>query len=84
MIIDRNALGKPFSLDELLKKFDLKKTDSRSPVLPAGDISDFVIIIGTDLAETLSFDEDPAEAIQDDAVFPEILPPQPRLKKNEE
>ncbi|MFZ2299530.1 MAG: LCP family protein [Candidatus Moraniibacteriota bacterium] len=84
MIADRSALGKPFSLDGLLKRFALKKTDAPFPVLPAGDISDFVIIIGADLAAALSFDEGTADMIPDDDAFPEIFPPQPRLEKNEE
>lgn len=84
MIADRSGLQKPFSLDELLKKFALRKTDSLASTLPVGDTSDFVIAIGADLAEMLSFDEDAAEAIRNDAVFPEVLPPQPRPGKNHE
>ncbi len=82
MIADRGGLRKPFSLDELLKKFALEKTDVLIPALPAGDVSDFVIIIGADLAETLSFDEDAVGTIPDDAPFPEVFPPQPRPGKH--
>lgn len=84
MIADRSGLQKPFSLDELLKKFALRKTDASPSAIPVSDTSDFAIVIGADLAEALSFDEDAAEAIRNDAVFPEVLPPQPRPGKNHE
>ncbi|MEK9151531.1 MAG: LCP family protein [Patescibacteria group bacterium] len=84
MIADRSSLQKPFSLDELLKKFALRKTDSLALTLPVGDTSDFVIVIGADLAATLSFDENTADMLPDDTAFPEVLPPQPRPGKNRE
>lgn len=82
MIIDRSGLKKPFSLDELIKKFSLKKVDSLPFSLPSEVTSDFVIIVGSDLANALSFEEIAPGAIQDDAAFPEVLPPQPRSGKN--
>ncbi|MDP3957412.1 MAG: LCP family protein [bacterium] len=82
MIRDRSGLSKPFSLDELIKKFSLKKADVFPFSLPPEITSDFVIVVGSDLAETLSFEEDAPETITNDTAFPEILPPQPRLKKN--
>lgn len=83
IIVDRSGLAKPYSLDELLKKFPLRKADS----LPAGIVfpdgaSDFVIVIGDSLADTLDFEENDVSNIPDDAAFPEILPPQPRKKDN--
>src|SRR3989344_3528580 len=82
MLVDRSSLEKPFSLDELLKKFALTKADRLAVPLPAADTSDFVIVIGADLADTLSFDEDTSGIIPDDSAFPEALPPQPRSGKN--
>lgn len=82
MIMDRNGLQKPFSLDELIKKFSLKKTYFLPFSLPPSDTSDFVIVVGSDLADTLSFEEDAPDAITNDAAFPEVFPPQPRSEKN--
>ncbi|MDO8565928.1 MAG: LCP family protein [Candidatus Moranbacteria bacterium] len=78
MIMDRNGLQKPFSLDELIKKFSLKKTDAFSFSLPPKITSDFVVVIGSDLADMLSFEEDTSGVTADDTAFPEVLPPQPR------
>lgn len=84
MIVDRTELRKPYSLDELLKKFSLKKAEPSSlPVtLSASRLeeTDFVITIGSDLSSTLSFDEDTVNALLDDTSFPEVLPPQPRTR----
>lgn len=79
MIVDRADLQKPYSLDELIRKFSLKKEDS-SP-LTQSDTTDFVITIGSDLSDALSFYEDPIGKIPDDMSFPEVLPPQEKPKK---
>jgi LCP family protein required for cell wall assembly len=81
MIVDRTGLQKPFSLDEFIKKLSLKKVSTLPFFLPS-DTSDFIIVIGSNLAETLSFEEDAPGTIPDDMVFPEVLPPQPRPGKN--
>lgn len=82
MIRDRSGLSKPFSLDELIKKFSLKKVDVFPLSLSPEVTSDFGIVVGSDLAETLSFEEDASGAVPDDAAFPEVFPPQPRSEKN--
>lgn len=77
MIVDRSGLRKPFSLDELIKKFSLKKENDISLIGHISDISDFAIIIGSDLADKLSFDEESIATPPDDG-FSELLPPQPK------
>lgn len=78
IIIDRSGLKKPFSLDELIKKFALKKKGDISPIGHIEPIPDhdFVIVVGADLAETLSFDEESGTTNSDDTGFSEPLPPQ--------
>lgn len=83
MIVDRVDLQKPFSLDELIKKFSLKKA-AKLPLSLPSDVSDFIIVIGSDLADTLSFEEELSGVLPDDAAFPEILPPQENLNKKKE
>lgn len=80
MIVDRSGLRKPFSLDELIKKFFLKKEagfDTGILTEPMSNTSDFAIIIGSDLADKLSFDEESVATPPDDG-FSELLPPQPK------
>lgn len=79
MIADRIGLQKPYSLDELMRKFSLKKEDS-SP-LSQSDTSDFEITIGNDLADTLSLDDNLSSEVPEDNSFPEVLPPQENLRK---
>lgn len=81
IITDRSSLRKPWSLDELLKKFSLMKTDSFPFALAGTDTSDFAIAIGDDLIDALSFDEESVSAITEDASFSEPLPPQEKPKK---
>lgn len=85
IIVDRTNLQKPYSLDELLKKFSLKKEVSLPEGITMRDETDFVLVLGEDLIEALSFDEaeDPS-ALQTDkesSAFPEVLPPQPKPEK---
>ncbi len=82
IIVDRSGGQKPYSLDELMKRFGL----GLSPSLPAGIASpagaDFVIVIGADIADRLDFDENATEAAEpEDTTFSEPLAPQPRKKK---
>jgi LCP family protein required for cell wall assembly len=82
IIVDRSGLSKPFSLDELIRKFALKKESVLPSGISLGNDSDFAIVIGDDLTGTLDFEEGDAAAISaDDVTFPEALPPQPRQKK---
>jgi len=81
-IVDATSLTKPYSLDELLQKFPLKKENSLSPLSPT-NTSDFIITIGDDILETLSFDEANISKIPDDTVFSEVLPPQEKAKKKQ-
>jgi LCP family protein required for cell wall assembly len=82
IIVDRSELKKPFSLDELIKKFSLEKkselpTDiGRIDPIGSKPAPDFVIIAGSDLADKLSFDEEANAASADDTGFSELLPPQ--------
>ncbi len=78
IIIDRSDLRKPFSLNELMKKFSLEKENEMPSALNVADSSDFTIIIGNDLANQLSFDEESNATSIDDTAFSEILPPQPK------
>jgi len=79
MIADRTGLQKPYSLDELIKKFSLKKDGSS--LLPQSDTSDFEITIGNDLADTFSFDDNLSSEVPEDVSFPEVLPPQENIRK---
>ena len=81
IIIDRTGLRKPYSLDELIKKFTLEKKDDVSFATAEQDVADFIIIIGDDLVETFSFDETGIQSIVEDASFAEPLPPQEKPKK---
>lgn len=81
IIVERASLAKPFSLDELLKKFSLQK----APELPFTPLretrTDYSIIIGEALSETLSLDEgDALINTLEEASFSEPLPPQPKKK----
>lgn len=80
VIIDRSGLKKPFSLDELIKKFSLQKT-ADPPNITISDTYDFAIIMGSNLTDALSFDEK-ADAIgADDTLFSEWLAPQTKKSK---
>ena len=82
IIIDRSGLTKPYSLDEFIKEFRLQKESSIPNEMAVSNDSDFVIILGDSLAQALDFEEDPASSLSnDDAAFPEVLPPQPRKKQ---
>lgn len=81
IIVDRSGMEKPFSLDELLKKFALRKEATLPFESAVSDTTDFVIIIGEDLADALAFDEENAAALADDMSFSEPLPPQEKPKK---
>ncbi len=76
IILDRTALAKPYSLDELLKKFSLEKMTTLSYLSPKKDTADFVIVLGDDLAETLGAQTLEGNVPPDDNTFSEPLPPQ--------
>lgn len=78
--VGQNALEKPFSLDELHKRFSLT-TLQTLPFTPRRSIeNDYVIVIGHDLATAFSLDEAPSDLTGEDASFSEPLPPQPKKK----
>lgn len=79
-IIDRSALSKPFSLDELMGKFSLEKTDSFPYTLTQPIESDFIMVIGNDLSTALSLEET-GTTVSDEPVYSEELPPQPKQQK---
>lgn len=83
IIIDRTWLRKPYSLDELLKKFALEKRDTTPLAAADQDPADFVIVIGDDLVETFSFNEDNTQTAIEDTSFTEPLPPQEKPQKKE-
>jgi LCP family protein required for cell wall assembly len=76
IIIDSSNSQKPFSLDELIKKFALKKESNIGSMIPPITASDFVIVIGSDLTDKLTFDEETNANAIDDTGFSELLPPQ--------
>ncbi|MDP2837732.1 MAG: LCP family protein [Candidatus Moranbacteria bacterium] len=82
IIVERMSLTKPFSLDELLKKFSLTQMATLPFSTPHQTDSDFNIVLGSDLVETFSLKEATPEelAATNDPASPESFPPQP-LKK---
>lgn len=82
IMVGETRLDKPYSLDELLKRFSLvKRFDSPLPLTPNVKItSDFSIIIGADLAEAFSLSDTPIDSTLEDTSFSEPLPPQPKKK----
>jgi LCP family protein required for cell wall assembly len=69
---------KPFSLDELLKRFSLTKD---AALLSKNTNSDYTVIIGEDLIDAFSSQETGASTLpEDDPLFSEPLPPQPKKK----
>ncbi|MBP9728214.1 MAG: LCP family protein [Candidatus Moranbacteria bacterium] len=77
IIVERTPLAKPFSIDELLKKFSFERM-STLPFTPRETTADFSIVLGTDLATALSLDEgDTLLNSLEDTSFSEPLPPQP-------
>lgn len=82
IITERGNLTKPWSLDELLRKFSLTKAPLLPFVSSRGMESDFLIVIGGDLAEAFSLKETADQAaLEEDLMFSEPLPPQPKKKK---
>lgn len=79
IIIDKTDLQKPYSLDELIKKFSLTKEDSS--IISSSYTSDFILTLGKDLTNTLSFDGNLSGDVPEDTSFPEVLPPQ-LIQKN--
>lgn len=69
--------GKPYSLDELLKRFSLKQASDVSFPPVRGQESDFAIIMGEDLSDVFSLAETAIDEGADDNAFSEPLPPQP-------
>lgn len=82
IMVGQVGLQKPFSLDELLKRFLLTEAP-RLPFSPSqGEQSDFSIVLGDDLAEVFSLTEAPLDLTSDDdRSFSEPLPPQPKKKR---
>lgn len=75
-----SALAKPFSLDELLKRFSPTET-ATLPFTPTTPFqSDFALVIGTDLAEAFALPDTPTDLTPEDSSFSEPLPPQQRKK----
>lgn len=75
IVRDRTNLEKLYSLDELIRKFSLKKEDTSAD---SSSDADFVLTLGKDLENALSFDGAISSEVPEDASFPEVLPPQPK------
>ena len=81
IIVEQVGLKKPFSLDELLKRFSVTKTIALPFALRERPESDYTLVMGTDLAEIFSLTEENETPIPpDDANFSDPLPPQPKMK----
>lgn len=81
IIVGGNSQAKPFSLDELLKRF----SPTQAATLPFSSTttpsSDFSLVIGSDLAEAFALPDTPSDLTLEDPSFSEPLPPQPKRKK---
>lgn len=82
IMTERTGDQKPFSLDELLKRFSLTRASSLPFPTPRNmEESDFSIVMGDDLVEVFSLKEGSEEPeTLDDTSFSEPLPPQPKKK----
>ena len=79
IIVDRSSLSKPFSLDELLKKLPLTRKETLQASLSPQEKSDFILFLGNDLAEELSFEESAVDPrTLDDNLPTEPFLPQPK------
>ncbi len=81
IISDRNGLKKPFSLDELIRRFGLEQSSSlpTNILLPAN--ADFVILLGEDIIDSLDFEETAGIDVLENDAFQEALPPQQKKPK---
>ncbi len=83
IIVEQVGLRKPFSLDELLKRFSVTQATTLPFVPRERPDSDYSMVVGTDLAETFSLTEgDEALVPPDDTSFSDPLPPQPKKKRH--
>lgn len=76
----RESLDKPYSEDELLKRFSLTKAASLPGSTTSSENSDFTILLGSDLVDSFSLTNTPVDTALDDSTFSEPLPPQPKKK----
>lgn len=82
IIVEKVPLAKPFSINELLKKFSLSPSTSLPFTAENNTKNDFILVIGEDLSESLSLTEAAAnQTLEDETTFSEPLPPQPKKKK---
>lgn len=82
IMVERANLAKPFSVNELLKRFSLFQATSLPFTPPHGADSDVSIVIGEDLGDAFSLTEvAPGNSGEDETTFSEPLPPQPKKKK---
>ena len=81
IIVEQTNLTKPYSLDELLKRFSLTKASTLPFVASRTEENDFTIVMGSDLAETFSLSDTSFDSATDDPTFTEPLPPQSKQKK---
>ncbi len=81
-IVGQAELAKPYSLDELLKRFSLHTIPTLPFDPPSGTLSDFNIVLGSDVIEAFSLSNEPLDSAQEnDPSFSEPLPPQPKKKR---
>jgi hypothetical protein len=80
-MVKQVGLQKPFSLDELLRRFSFKDAVSLPFSASKSPETDFTIIMGSDLAETFSLPlGNEVQAREDDTTFSEPLPPIKQLR----
>ena len=81
IMVKQVGLQKPFSLDELLRRFSFKDAVSLPFSASKSPETDFTIIMGSDLAETFSLPlGNEVQAREDDTTFSEPLPPIKQLR----
>lgn len=66
---------KPFSLDELLKRFSLERSDT-APQTNREEAVDFSLIIGNDLIQAFSTNQEVNSEFSEDDALSEVIPPQ--------
>lgn len=77
MMVDRSHLSKPYSLDELKKRFPLTDADTLPDGISPPEDADFSLLIGASLAHVFSFDENAGSPPENDTLDAAPLPPQP-------
>jgi len=80
---EEGVLEKPFSTNELLRRFSPERV-SDLPIAPNNKVptSDFDLLVGSELISAFSLDDTPENFPLEDATFSVPLPPQPKKKSD--